>query len=63
MCDVQNKLSSAVMHTNNPEAINGLMKVLDIPKDTGSSSITIGDCIKDVIDMLENYDNGGSSTW
>jgi hypothetical protein len=63
MYDVRNKLSSAVIHTNNPEAINGLMKVFDTPKDNDGSSITIGDCIDDVIEMLENYDNGESSTW
>ena len=54
---------SLLMDTNNPEAINGLMKVFDTPKDEDGTSITIGDCIEDVIDMLENYDNGGSSTW
>ena len=63
MYDVRNKLSSAVIRTNNPEAINGLMKVLDIPKDNDGSSITVGDCIEDIIYFLEQYDNGGSSTW
>ena len=63
MCDVRNALSSTVIHTNNPEAVNGLMKVLDIPKDNDGSSITVGDCIEDIIYFLEQYDNGGSSTW
>ena len=58
MYDVRNKLSSAIIHTNNPDAINGLMKVLDIPKDNDGTDFTIGDCIDDVINFLEQYDNG-----
>jgi len=60
MYDVRNKLSSAIIHTNNPDAINGLMKVLDIPKDNDGTDFTIGDCIDDVINFLEQYDNGGT---
>jgi hypothetical protein len=52
MYDVRNRLSSAIIHTNNPEAINGLMKVSDIPKDSDG---TIGDYIDDVINFLERY--------
>ena len=52
MYDVRNRLSSAIIHTNNPEAINGLMKVSDIPKDSDG---TIGDYIDDVINFLEQY--------
>jgi len=52
MYDVRNRLSSAIIHTNNPEAINGLMEVLDIPKDSDG---TIGDYIDDVINFLERY--------
>ena len=63
MYDVRNNLSSVVFRTNNPEAVSGLMKVLDIPKDNDGSSITVGDCIEDIIYFLEQYDNGGSSTW
>ena len=56
MYDVRNKLSSAVIRTNNPEATSGLMKVLDIPKDNDGSIFTIGDCIEDVITFLEEQD-------
>ena len=56
MYDVRNSLSSAVIRTNNPEAINGLMKVLDIPKDNDGTDFTIGDCIDDVISFLERYE-------
>jgi len=56
MYDVRNKLSSAVIRTNNPEAINGLMKVLDIPKDSDGTDFTVGDCIDDVINFLERYE-------
>jgi len=60
MYDVRNKLSSVVFRTNNPEAVSGLMKVLDIPKDNDGTDFTIGDCIDDVINFLERYDNGGT---
>ena len=56
MYDVRNKLSSAVIRTNNPEAVSGLMKVLDIPKDNDGTDFTIGDCIDDVISFLERYE-------
>ena len=39
------------------------IKVLEVPKDNDGSSITVGDCIEDIIYFLEQYDNGGSSTW
>ena len=59
MYDVRKTLESAdlqyVKHT--------YQKILSVPKDEDGTSITIGDCIEDVIEMLENYDNGGSSTW
>ena len=60
MYDVRNNLSSVVFRTNNPEAVSGLMKVLDIPKDNDGTDFTVGDCIDDVISFLERYDNGGT---
>ena len=60
MYDVRNNLSSVVFRTNNPEAVSGLMKVLDIPKDNDGADFTVGDCIDDVINFLEQYDNGGT---
>ena len=68
MYDVRNKLSGRFTepdwltesdHIN--ESTN--VKIFDLAKDNDGTSITIGDCIEDVIEMLENYDNGESSTW
>ena len=56
MYDVRNNLSSVVFRTNNPEAVSGLMKVLDTPKDSDGTDFTVGDCIDDVISFLERYD-------
>jgi hypothetical protein len=61
MYDVRNMLEGMI--TKSDVDYETDIKVLEVPKDNDGTSATIGDCIEDVIGMLENYDNGGSSTW
>ena len=70
--DFQNELSSALfnmydvrnmlegMITKSDVDYETDIKVLEVPKDNDGSSFTIGDCIEDVINFLEQYDNGGT---
>ena len=61
MYDVRNMLEGMI--TKSDVDYETDIKVLDVPKDNDGTSTTISDCIHDVIEMLESYDNGGSSTW
>ena len=58
MYDVRNMLEGMI--TKSDVDYETDIKVLEVPKDNDGSSFTIGDCIEDVINFLEQYDNGGT---
>ena len=58
MYDVRNMLSGRVTKSDVDETSD--IQIFDLPKDNDGSIFTVGDCIDDVINFLEQYDNGGT---
>ena len=58
MYDVRNMLEGMITKSDIDYETD--IKVLDVPKDNDGTSFTIGDCIENVINFLEQYDNGGT---